>query len=151
MVGKERYRYLDRMKLGRIKIRGDFYVLCSMPLEMLMYSKDRDPGKITSLLGPGESYIKGYGRGKVTIFRYPHISSGGVCSLTNIDESRASEIEKYFNLDNKDGSNIIIISPWESNIMVRLGGADFDSDSVLLAEDETIKRAAEDLIDNEKF
>lgn len=151
IMRKERYRYLDRMKLGRIKIRGDFYVLCSMPLEMLMYSKDRDPGKITSLLGPGESYIKGYGRGKVTIFRYPHISSGGVCSLTNIDESRASEIEKYFNLDNKDGSNIIIISPWESNIMVRLGGADFDSDSVLLAEDETIKRAAEDLIDNEKF
>ncbi len=152
MKRKEIYDYMDRMKTGRIKVRGDFFVLCSMPVEMLFYSVDRDWSRITPLLNPGECYIKGQKKAApVTIFRYPHISSGGVCSLTNINNKKTSLIDRYMNLENEYGSNVIIISPWQSNIMVRLGGADFDSDSVLYIRDRTIERAARDLLDREKF
>ncbi|MCR5303236.1 MAG: hypothetical protein K6E33_01635 [Lachnospiraceae bacterium] len=145
-------KYKNRMKLGRLKIRGDFYVLCSMPVEMLIYSADRDNEKIKSILGPGEAYIKGYGdKTPITICRYPHISSGSVCSLSNVNNEKTSMIDQYMNFDNKDGTNIVVISPWQSNIMVRLGGADFDSDSVIFIRDKVIERAAGDLTDKKKF
>ncbi len=139
---KEIFDYKEKLKRGRVKLAGDFYVLCSMPYEMLKYSAFPDE-EIEPCLDPDEAYIRGYENGKkILLFRYPHISSGSVCLLKS---KKCGEYDRYFNFDNRDGSNIVVISPWESNIMVQLGGADFDSDTALFIRDENIQKAAERL------
>ncbi len=136
--------YKKKLRRGRVKLAGDFYVLCSMPFEMLKYSHERDRSKINPRLSAGQAYIRGYNTGKTLLFfRYPHMSSSSIC----IQASRnVKEYDEWFNFENKDGSNIIVISPWDSNIMVKLGGADFDSDSVLVIENETVQKAAGKLL-----
>ena len=139
-VSNEVKRYKKRMSLGRIKIRGDFYVLCSMPMEMLEFTTHGDAKKIKHHLEGDEAYIKGVKDGEdITLFRYPHINSGSVCLLV---AKECKDIDTYFNFEHAGGSNIIVVSPENSNIMVKLGGADFDSDAALYIKDETIAKAA---------
>lgn len=147
--------YEKRLRNGRIKVKGDFYVLCSMPLEMLKYSAYAWDQKLSAeenrsrrregiredlQLGREEAWIGGLKDGeRITIFRYPHLNAGSVCTLTN---KVCEETGKWFHLENKDGCNIIVVSPWENNLMVRLGGADFDSDTVFYIRDSVIQKAA---------
>ena len=136
--------YNDKLKVGRLKLRGDFYTLCSMPYEMLEYTITNS---IKPQLEPDEVYISDIEPGKeVTLIRYPHLASGSVCSLINTDNEN---YRKWFNFENKDGSNIVVVSPWNSNIMVKLGGADFDSDTALYVKDEVIEKAAKKLLEIE--
>ncbi|MCR5502667.1 MAG: hypothetical protein K6F53_06640 [Lachnospiraceae bacterium] len=142
-----------RIRRGRLKLDGDMYTLCSMPYEMLAYSglgvdERQAEDAIRPLLGPDEAYIGGMRDGeRITLCRYPHMSSGSVCVLK---QKSAPEFEKWFRLRNpKGGSNIVLVSPWESNIMVKLGGADFDSDTALFIKDPVFREAAESLLDPE--
>lgn len=144
--------YRKKMKKGRLKIRSDFYVLCSMPMEMLEYSAHKNR-KIKSYLKSDEAYIDETNNNnapisgeRITLLRYPHMNSGSFCALKQTKNGKyIDQIHKYFNLSHKNGSNIIIVSPWESNIMIKLGGADFDSDTALVVYDETIKAAVDKL------
>ena len=135
--------------IGEIKIRGDFYVLCSMPMEMLEYSVHRDVNKIHPYLKPDTAYIQGTIPGDdIVLCRYPHMNSGSVCTYRQAlqpiyDDNKTTN--KYFNLKNGDGSNIVIVSPWNSNVQVKLGGADFDSDTAFFIQDKTIQAAAKRL------
>lgn len=133
--------YRNKLREGRLKLKGDFYCLCSMPFEMLEYSARNE---IKPQLEKNQVYIKGIAPGeKVTLIRYPQLNSGSVCSLTNV---KNENYEKWFNFDNKHGSNIVVVSPWNSNIMVKLGGCDFDSDTVLYIRDEVIQKVTEELM-----
>lgn len=144
-----------QLRRGRLKLKGDMYTLCSMPYEMLEYSgkysgiisrtEDYD---IKPILGPGEAYIEGIKENdQITLCRYPHMSSGSVCVLK---QKSHDVFTRWFNFKNPDGnSNIVIISPWESNIMVKLGGADFDSDTALFVKDKTFQEAAKQLLNKD--
>ena len=146
--------YRKRLKKGKVKVQGDYYTLCSMPLEMLEYSVNR---KIEPKLGPKEIYIQGAVEKSelMVLFRYPHLCSGSVCLMKTVSSEmtdRQESIDKYkewFRFENCDGCNIVVISPWESNIMVRLGGADFDSDAALCVREEVIVNAAKKLYTSE--
>ncbi len=133
---------------GKVAIKGDFYVLCSMPMEMLEYSVKRDMKKVNVIIQKRDRvYIKGLpDKADVTLFRYPHMSSGSVCALKNCNNQKTQEIDKWFNFDNRDGTNIVVLWPWNSNIMVRLGGADFDSDTALFIKNSVIRKSAEKLL-----
>ncbi len=139
-----------RIRRGRLKVDGDMYTLCSTPYEMLFYSgldiKKREENIIKPLLKPDEAYIEGMVDGlQITLCRYPHMSSGSVCVLK---QKSRPEFKKWFNLKNPEGGcNIVLVSPWESNIMVKLGGADFDSDTALFVKDSVFAEAAEKLLD----
>ena len=144
---KEIADYRKKMKTGRLKVRGDFYVLCSMPLEMLEYAANTctKDYKIKPYLGKDEVYIKSEKEGlQVTLFRYPHMNSGSCCVMKS---AKCDAYDKYLNLCHSEGSNIVVVSPWENNIMVKLGGADFDSDTALYVKDKTIAEAAKRLND----
>ena len=133
-------RYKEKLKIGKIKVKGDFYVLCSMPMEMLEYSAHGEYEKIKPYLNDGYAYINGIEEEEdIVLCRYPHMNSGSVCTLK---QKRIPCVDKYFNLNHKNGSNIVIVSPWDSDIMIKLGGADFDSDTAFYIKDETIKEAA---------
>lgn len=139
-----------RLKKGEIHIEGDMYVLCSMPYEMLEYSglglQEREETGITPLLHADEAYIRGFEPGyQITLCRYPHLSSGSVCVMKS---RKAPEYDRWFNLQGEDDStNIAVVSPWESNVMMKLGGADFDSDTALFINNSIISRAAKMLMD----
>ena len=137
-----------RMRHGAIELEGEMLTLCSMPYEMLVYSgltpSKREKHVIVPRLGKNEAFIDGLDNGKpITLCRYPHLSSGSVCSLKN---KVCDEYTRWFNLKNTDNSSgIVVISPYESNIMVKLGGADFDSDTALYLKEPVIVEAAEKL------
>ncbi len=142
----ERKNYIDNLKNGGLKLKGDFYYLCSMPYEMLEYSAGK---AIEPQLEKNQVYIKGYPEGKqVTLIRYPHLSAGSVCVLKSADNEN---YDQWFNFENKDGTNIVVVSPWNSNIMRILGGCDFDGDSALICEDEVIEKAAKKLMSIEEL
>ncbi|MBO4473675.1 MAG: hypothetical protein J5750_02050 [Clostridiales bacterium] len=151
--------YIRNMKRGKIHIDSEFKTLCSMPYEMLQYSlmspKERQEterqeterqdssSKFSFTLAYNEAYIEGAEEDRFTIIRYPHLNSGSVCVLENLKSKKKREtIRKWFNLTDR----IIVISTEQSNLMKRLGGADFDSDTVLLCRDVHIQDAAEKLM-----
>lgn len=141
--------YRKKLRRGRIKIRGDIYYLCSMPYEMLKYSGDSKKEEIRPVLNADEVYVQGMSNGADAVMcRYPHISSGGVCVLKNKNnEETRKTLGKYFMFNNGDDCNIVVVSPWNNNVMVKLGGADFDSDMVMMLEDRTMIEAAKKLKD----
>ena len=139
-----------RMRHGAIDLRGEMLTLCSMPYEMLEYSgltrSKRKNHTIKPLLKNNEAFIDSDDMAEgdfITLCRYPHLSSGAVCGLKN---RVCYEYKRWFNLRNTDGSSgIVIISPYESNIMVKLGGADFDSDTALYLKEDVLQKAAWEL------
>ena len=142
-VQEEISDYKEKMRNGRIKLRGDLYTLCSMPYEMLEYAAGKKVCDISPQLESDEIYISGINSGKeLPLFRNPHMNSGSVCVMKTRD---CPVYDEYFNFATKTGSNIVVVSPASSNIMVKLGGADFDSDTVLILQDETILKAAKEL------
>ena len=150
-VLEEINKYRDKMKRGRLRLRSDFYVLCSMPMEMLEYSAHGDRSRVRPYLKGHEAHIDGLAGGdNITLLRYPHMNSGSFCSLRETENSEfVDKLNQYFNLRHNSGSNIVILSPYNSNVMVKLGGADFDSDTALFVRDETIQAAVSRLNDME--
>ena len=74
--------YKDKLKRGRLKIRSDFYVLCSMPMEMLEYSVHRNWDEIKPYLEKDEAYIDSKEiPDDITLMRYPHMNAGSFCTL----------------------------------------------------------------------
>ena len=136
-----------RLRHGSIDLKGEILTLCSMPYEMLEYSGlTPSKRKITPLLENNEAFIDSDGMkdgDPITLCRYPHLSSGAVCGLKYRNRN---EYKRWFNLRNTgDSSSIVIISPYESNIMVKLGGADFDSDTALYLKEAVLQKAAQEL------
>ncbi|MGE4213587.1 MAG: hypothetical protein AB7E42_02260 [Anaerotignaceae bacterium] len=118
--------YVNRLKRGKIKIKDtDYTVLVSNPWEMLLSVIGKFDG---STLHKGkEVYCSRYEDGAVlTAFRNPHIASGNVLSCKNVYHD---EFVKYFNFTD----NICVINSYDNDIMDRLQGADFDSDTILLS------------------
>lgn len=128
---------------GKIKMKAEYLTLCSMPWELLRYSADRRHA-MEPLLKKGEVYIEGVKDGEqVVLCRNPHTCPSNVIYATN---RKVPELEKWFHLKRKDGySNIVVISPWEWDVMEALNGADFDSDEVLCIWDETVLKRAKEL------
>lgn len=149
--------YKRKLKKGEIYLQGDMYTLCSMPYEMLYYSgfagkkkEDREnlAKNLLVLHKKDEAYIGGLIDGEqIMLCRYPHLSPGSVCILKN---KKCGELETWFRLNQKEGkSNIIVITPWESNIMVKLGGADFDSDTALYIKEPVVQKKLHHFLEKE--
>ncbi|MCR5649734.1 MAG: hypothetical protein K6F86_00960 [Lachnospiraceae bacterium] len=141
----------NRMRRGAIDLKGEMLTLCSMPYEMLRYSglkplERKKDSTIEPLLSSDEAFIYGLNdNDPVVLCRYPHLSSGAVCGLKN---KKCAEYEQWFNLKNDSGSSaIVVISPYNSNIMVKLGGADFDSDTAMFLREPSIIEAVNNLSD----
>lgn len=145
--------YKRKLRRGEIHLAGDMYILCSMPYEMLWYSanaKKNAAGRVQLqqqlpvLLSKDEVYISGMqDDDPVMLCRYPHLSTGSVCTFR---QKECTELDRYFRFQNgKDHSNIVVVSPWENNVMVKLGGADFDSDTALFIKEPVVLDAVAQL------
>lgn len=126
--------YIKNMKKGHILLNGTYATLFGNPYEMLLQSIGLFDG--TSVLSKGTVHNTRYPYGTELLgSRSPHINQGNILVTKNI---ACEIIDKYFNLTN----NIICINSINENILERLSGADFDSDTMLITDNTILINAA---------
>lgn len=127
--------YKNNMLYGHILVEGNYSTLLGNPLEMLLQSIGQFDGE--SILGIGNVHSKRFKPGERLLgSRSPHCCVSNILLTNNVANNT---IDTYFNLTEE----IICINSIGENILQRLSGADFDSDTVLLTNDSLLIQAAE--------
>ena len=122
------------MKKGHILINGNYSVLFGNPYEMLLHTIGKFDG--TTSIPPGHIHTTRYGYGKKILgCRSPHISTSNILITENMEHDL---IDKYFNLTDE----IVCINAIRENTLERLSGADYDSDQMIISDNEIIINAA---------
>ena len=122
------------LRYGHVLIEGNYSTLLGNPYEMLLQSIGKFDG--TSVLGVGNVHTSRFEYGKeILASRSPHVCVSNILLAMN---KECGVIDKYFNLTDE----IICINSIGENILQRLSGADFDSDTMLITNNELLIRAA---------
>ncbi|MCP3025401.1 hypothetical protein [Halobacillus sp. A5] len=136
--------YVSHVKKGKIRIPGQYVTMLSNPIEYLYHAVGERFDKSLTLQGNqihttlfGED---GFNR-KYTGFRSPHSGQSNVFVGENVNNDL---IEKYIDLSD----NIVVVSAFEHNIMEKLNGCDWDSDTMLLVDHPTILELGEKCYNN---
>lgn len=126
--------YYKNLKNGHIYVNGNYSTLLGNPIEMLQQSIGVFNG--VSQIGTGNIHNTRFEYNTTLLgSRSPHVTMGNILLATN-RENRL--IDHYFNLTDE----IVCINSIGENILQRLSGADFDSDTILLTDNEILVRAA---------
>ncbi|MDD7755873.1 MAG: hypothetical protein PUJ51_15390, partial [Clostridiales bacterium] len=126
--------YYKNLKNGHIYVNGNYSTLLGNPIEMLQQSIGTFKGE--SQIGVGNIHNIRFGYDKTLLgSRSPHVTMGNIWLATNKENKL---IDCYFNLTEE----IVCINSIGENVLQRLSGADFDSDTVLLTDNEILIRAA---------
>lgn len=121
------------LQRGHILVQGTYATLLGNPIEMLLSSIGKFDG--ISQIGVGNIYSKRFGFHQTIMgSRSPHVTMGNVWLSKN--ESN-NDIERYLNLTNE----IVCVNSIGENTLMRLSGADFDSDTALLTDNQILIRA----------
>lgn len=122
-----------RLKKGRVAVCGNYEVLFGNAYEFLMALTDKSYEPIYSYsLQDGEVCTTGFAHGDIVLCaRSPHITMGNLFLAKN---AHCYDLLRYFNLT----PNIICVNAIRSNIQQRLNGCDYDSDSMLVTNDECV-------------
>lgn len=126
--------YYKNLKNGHVYVNGNYSTLLGNPIEMLQQSIGTFKGD--SQIGIGNIHNIRFGYNKTLLgSRSPHVTIGNIWLPTNKENKL---IDCYFNLTEE----IVCINSIGENVLQRLSGADFDSDTVLLTDNEILIRAA---------
>ncbi len=126
--------YYKKLKLGHVLVHGNYSTLLGNPVEMLQQAIGTFRGK--SQLGKGNIHCPGFSYGQILLgCRSPHITMGNLWLPYNKEDSL---IDCYFHLT----SQIVCVNSIGENVLARLSGADFDSDTVLLTDNAILIEAA---------
>lgn len=126
--------YTRNLRCGHILVNGNYSTLCGNPIEMLQSAIGTFDGE--SKLGKGTVYSKRFAPGQEILgCRSPHITMGNLWIATNLPNL---EIDRYLNLTD----TIVCVNSIGENLLSRLSGCDFDSDSVLLTDEPILLQAA---------
>ncbi len=137
-VSKLMARFKKDAYLGRILVSGTNATLFGNGYELLLNIVHKfDKNNPTSLLKPGEIYCHLFEDDKLIVgARSPHITMGNLYLAKN---KYYEEIDRYFNLSNE----IVVVNAINENLQQRLNGADYDSDTMLLTDNNIIVSAVE--------
>lgn len=126
--------YYKNLKNGHVYVNGNYSTLLGNPIEMLQQSIGSFKGD--SQIGVGNIHNTRFEYNKTLLgSRSPHVTIGNIWLPTNKENKL---IDCYFNLTEE----IVCINSIGENVLQRLSGADFDSDTVLLTDNEILIRAA---------
>ncbi len=126
--------YYKNLKNGHVYVNGNYSTLLGNPIEMLQQSIGTFRGE--SQIGVGNIHNVRFEYDKMLLgSRSPHVTMGNIW-LANNKENKL--IDCYFNLTDE----IVCVNSIGENILQRLSGADFDSDTVLLTDNHILIRAA---------
>lgn len=127
--------FKKELSRGRILVNGNYSTLLGNPIEMLYAAIGQFDGD--SKIGVGNIFCKRFAPGQTILgSRSPHVTMGNVLLAKNIDNS---EIQQYVNAT----AEIVCVNSIGENILFRLSGADFDSDTMMLTDNPILIQAAE--------
>ncbi|WP_425204007.1 hypothetical protein [Priestia megaterium] len=137
---KEVHNYVKHIKKGKIRTSGDYAVLLGNGYEFLNHAIGKFNGESMSLHG-NEIYTNLFGENgfdkEYVAFRNPHTSPNNVLIAKNV---RDTNIERYFNLS----KNIVCVNAIKFAIQDILSGCDYDSDSMVIFNDEDLIKAGKE-------
>lgn len=120
---------------GHILVNGNYSTLLGNPYEMLLQSIGRFNGE--SDLGVGNIHNVRFEYGKKLLgSRSPHICAGNILLANNVE---SKHIDDYFFLTEE----IVCVNSINENLLEKLNGADFDSDTMMLTNNKLLIAAAE--------
>ncbi|WP_256715853.1 hypothetical protein [Paenibacillus odorifer] len=125
--------HVTHIKNGKVRLKGDYCVMLGNPIEFLYHSISKlntDAPESISLHG-NEVYTSMFEEKEITGFRNPHTSPSNVLLAKN---KIVHEIDEYFNLS----ENIVCVNAIDFALQDILSGSDYDSDTVLLVDDENM-------------
>lgn len=126
--------YYKNLKNGHVYVNGNYSTLLGNPIEMLQQSIGTFQGE--SQIGLGNIHSTRFEYNKMLLAsRSPHVTIGNIWLPYNTENS---EIDKYMNLTNE----IICLNSIGENVLQRLSGADYDSDTVMLTDNRYLIKAA---------
>lgn len=126
--------YYKNLKNGHVYVNGNYSTLLGNPVEMLQQAIGTFDG--TSQIGVHNIHSTRFSYGKTLLAsRSPHVTIGNIWLPQNTENDT---IDCYFNLTEE----IVCINSINENVLQRLSGADFDSDTVLLTDNEILIKAA---------
>lgn len=127
--------FVRNLKQGHVLLKGNYSTLLGNGMEMLLSSIGKFDGN--SCIGRNEICNKKFEYGKVLLAsRSPHVTMGNILIVKNVLND---DIDKYFNLT----PEIVCVNAIGNNIQQRLNGADYDSDAMLLTDNEDLIRKAQ--------
>ena len=127
--------YYKNLKNGHIYVNGNYSTLLGNPIEMLQHSIGKFEG--ISQLGVGNIHSTRFEYNQTLLgSRSPHVTIGNVWLPYN---TSSEMIDKYLNLTNE----IVCINSINENVLQKLSGCDFDSDTVLLTDNKYLIKAAQ--------
>ena len=127
--------YYKNLKNGHVYVNGNYSTLLGNPIEMLQQAIGTFTGK--SQIGIGNIHSTRFNYNQILLAsRSPHVTIGNIWLPYNTQNDL---IDKYVNLTNE----IVCINSIGENVLQRLSGADFDSDTVMLTDNSKLIRAAQ--------
>lgn len=126
--------FFRNLKKGHILLNGNYSTLLGNGLELLKHAIGQFNGE--SEIGIGNIHSLRFEFGKTILgSRSPHVTMGNILLAENVANDK---IDTYFNMSNE----IVYINSIGENILQRLSGADMDSDTMLLTDNELLINAA---------
>lgn len=127
--------FLNNLRHGHVYINGNYSTLCGNPIEMLQATIGTFKGE--SVVGIGNVHTLRFEDGADILgSRSPHVCQGNIWVTKN---KRNDLVSKYMNIS----TEIIVINSIGENILMRLSGADFDSDTVMITDNPILLKAAQ--------
>lgn len=126
--------YYKNIKNGHVYVHGNYSTLLGNPIELLQHSIGKFYGE--NVIPRGTIRCSNFSYDTELLgSRSPHVSTGNILVVENKDNE---QIAKYINTTNE----IVCINSIGENILQRLSGADFDSDTMLLTDNPILLNAA---------
>lgn len=126
--------YKANVKCGHVLVEGNYSTLLGNPYELLLHAIDDFNGD--SVLGVGNVHSTRFSYNTTLLgSRSPHVCTGNILLTNNVE---CPLIDKYFNLTDE----IVCVNSIKENILQKLSGADFDSDTMLLTDNSLLISAA---------
>lgn len=126
--------FVKNLRCGHILIQGNYSTLCGNPIEMFKQAIGTFDG--TSIIEPETVHSIRFEDGAELLgCRSPHVTMGNILLTKNVLHD---EITRYMNPTNE----IVYLNSIKENVLERLSGADFDSDTMLLTDNKILIRAA---------
>lgn len=126
--------FIKNLRCGHVLVRGNYSTLCGNPIEMLKMSIGQFDG--FSIIEKDTVHCEMFESGKELLgSRSPHVTIGNILVTRNVIRP---EIARYMNPTNE----IVYVNSIQENLLERLSGADFDSDTMLLTDNEILVTAA---------
>lgn len=127
--------YRKNLKKGHVLVNGNYSVLFGNPLEMLQHSIGKFVPNNSSLIKNEVYNTRFADKQELLCCRSPHVTIGNIFIAKN---KHVNLIKRYFNLTDE----IICINSINENVLERLSGCDFDSDQMLITDNQILLDAA---------